>query len=232
MFRRAWIAASFGAVVAISGATVAAAAPVTVGSSDFGGSCLPFGCNEGAATQDYYQIYSAAALGSRTFDTVSFFDDVDFPGSEVLAGTYQISFATTSAAVGSDYATLASDLQNVGGFFTGALGGPLSGGRLTIHGAAYGYNAGAGNLVMRIQVSGQLPVFNGEQANFAYLDADYTGADVSVAFDGAIDSYGGLVTEFSSGAIPEPGTWALMLAGFGGLGGVLRMRRRQAALAA
>ncbi|MBS0362344.1 MAG: PEPxxWA-CTERM sorting domain-containing protein [Proteobacteria bacterium] len=35
----------------------------------------------------------------------------------------------------------------------------------------------------------------------------------------------------SSGAVPEPATWALMLAGFGGLGALLR-RRRAAALVA
>lgn len=33
-------------------------------------------------------------------------------------------------------------------------------------------------------------------------------------------------------AAPEPGTWALMLAGFGGLGAVMRSRRRTAVVAA
>lgn len=35
-----------------------------------------------------------------------------------------------------------------------------------------------------------------------------------------------------SGAIPEPGAWAMMLVGFGGLGAVMRRRRSQAAFAA
>lgn len=36
--------------------------------------------------------------------------------------------------------------------------------------------------------------------------------------------YGGTIT-FTPGAIPEPGTWAMMLMGFGGLGYVMRRRR-------
>ena len=37
-------------------------------------------------------------------------------------------------------------------------------------------------------------------------------------------TYGGTIT-FTPGAIPEPGTWAMMLMGFGGLGYVMRRRR-------
>lgn len=41
---------------------------------------------------------------------------------------------------------------------------------------------------------------------------------------GGLGSYGGNIT-FTPGAIPEPGTWAMMLMGFGGLGYVMRRRR-------
>lgn len=37
---------------------------------------------------------------------------------------------------------------------------------------------------------------------------------------------------YETNAVPEPGTWALMLVGFGGLGAALRARRRQAFSAA
>ena len=43
---------------------------------------------------------------------------------------------------------------------------------------------------------------------------------------------GGSLTTEISGGVPEPATWAMMLAGFGGLGAVLRGRRTRAALAA
>jgi hypothetical protein len=42
----------------------------------------------------------------------------------------------------------------------------------------------------------------------------------------------GSLTSGALGAVPEPATWAMMLVGFGGLGSVLRSRRRQAPLAA
>lgn len=38
--------------------------------------------------------------------------------------------------------------------------------------------------------------------------------------------------DFQYGAVPEPATWGLMLVGFGGMGALLRSRRRMAAVAA
>ncbi len=43
---------------------------------------------------------------------------------------------------------------------------------------------------------------------------------------------GGSLTTGATGAVPEPATWTMMLVGFGGLGSVLRGRRRRAPLAA
>ena len=47
---------------------------------------------------------------------------------------------------------------------------------------------------------------------------------------GAIGSYGGNVA-FQAGSVPEPGTWAMMLLGFGAIGWQLRRRRTSQALA-
>ena len=53
------------------------------------------------------------------------------------------------------------------------------------------------------------------------LQAHNTGADYSVHWD-----------TLQSGAVPEPASWALMILGFGGVGGIIRRRRAETALAA
>lgn len=47
-------------------------------------------------------------------------------------------------------------------------------------------------------------------------------------FDGVITNGDGDFIIKSSGGVPEPAAWALMLVGFGGLGAALRSRRRMA----
>jgi hypothetical protein len=65
--------------------------------------------------------------------------------------------------------------------------------------------------------------------------ADYLGyfrIDQNLALTGAGDAFGDLRPETYSVraiALPEPATWGLMLLGFGGVGSVLRSRRRAAA---
>ena len=45
---------------------------------------------------------------------------------------------------------------------------------------------------------------------------------------GSSGAYAGTIS-FAPGAVPEPATWGLMIVGFGGVGGLLRSRRRQGA---
>jgi hypothetical protein len=44
-------------------------------------------------------------------------------------------------------------------------------------------------------------------------------------------SYAGTATFEPTAAVPEAGTWAIMLFGIGGIGASMRVRRRQAKLA-
>ena len=47
-----------------------------------------------------------------------------------------------------------------------------------------------------------------------------------------LSSSSGVVLYQTGGAVPEPATWGMMIVGFGGIGALLRTRRRQAALPA
>ena len=62
----------------------------------------------------------------------------------------------------------------------------------------------------------------------AYLDTNSGGGYFSRNYGGTVDDDYGLVTGFNvaTGGVPEPATWALMLAGFGGLGAAMRLRRK------
>jgi len=206
--------AAFVAVVATP-----AYADVTVGSTD-SGNCYPFSCNDKGAI-DYYEIYSSTAFsGVTSFDTITFQQWPSYPGF-MLSGNYQISFATTTAALNTDPS---GSLSNVASFFNGSLAPS----QFSIMGSAYTYDPSWGNLVMHVVTTGQ-PL--DPNPGTGYLYADYTGATVSRSYtlsDGTTFSgNGALVTTFSSNA-PEPASWALMLGGFGLVGGAMRARRKTA----
>lgn len=65
---------------------------------------------------------------------------------------------------------------------------------------------------------------NGGAGFLGFAGAGVTGFTVSSAADFAI---GDFYTAGSTGAVPEPATWLLMMLGFGLVGGALRSQRRQ-----
>lgn len=71
----------------------------------------------------------------------------------------------------------------------------------------------------------------GSDVRFSFQDAPVSQYRLTTFTPGAT----GFVTATSSAiaaAVPEPASWAMMLAGFGGLGAMLRQRRRLASVAA
>ena len=208
-------------------AAMPASAQVTVGNLD-GGNCYPFECNDSGTNVgqsfDYFEIYNASAFGPGAvkFDTIGFQGWTPSPGT-VLNGNYNISFSTTTAAVGSAYPV--GLLANTQSFFNGALGGQS--GDFSISGSTYVYNPAAGNLVMEVVVTNQDVVPNG--SGNGYLWADYTGANASRAYllnnVGAFNGVGADVTSFNTTpAVPEPATWAMLILGFFGIGWAARHR--------
>jgi len=215
-------------VLALAAVYASPAAAITIGSND-SGNCYPFNCNDsGSATGqsfDYYAIYRSGAFsGPITFNQINFFDYAPQPGP-VLNGNYTIQFGVTSDPVGT--ASLPS-LSNIGSFFSGHLGGSSTGGIFSIFGSSYTYNPADGNLVMRVVVTDQDLVPNG--GGNGYFQADYQGVDVSryyaIGAGEGVAATGALVTEFTTGAVPEPASWAMMIGGFGLIGGAMRTRSR------
>ncbi len=102
---------------------------------------------------------------------------------------------------------------------------------LSFNGSRLSYDPTLGDLLMDVSITN---VVNDDALYGVFYNADYNGSDTLRAFanrDGAYSgTTGGLVTTFSlAGGVPEPATWALMILGFGAVGGA--MRRRQAVTA-
>jgi hypothetical protein len=79
--------------------------------------------------------------------------------------------------------------------------------------------------------SGQKAIVTG--SDLAMLDAIgwNTAVDVTTNPGYTFDT-GQIFNQFNPAAVPEPASWGMMLIGFGGMGGALRLRRRQAKAAA
>jgi len=221
-FKHATLALAVGAALSMS----ASASALVIGQYD-AGNCYPFMCNDSGSNVGqsfhYQQIYDGALFGGASvFDTITFFSDGG--AGTVLNGTYAISFSSTSSAVGSSYLVAGT---NTAAFYTGNLGGAV-GASFSVTGTQYAFNPANGNLLMDIFVTNQDNVSNG--SGNSYNQADYTGIQTTRAVDAVAGIYsggGGLVTEFNatpSGAVPEPASWALMIIGFGMVGGALRRR--------
>jgi hypothetical protein len=143
---------------------------------------------------------------------------LDYFGEQWRRGTtaldslqFQYSLDATSAANGTwiDFDPLSfASIVNSGS--QGALDGNAAANRTEISNIIDGLSIGAG------QVFG-----------IRWVDADSSGSDDGMAID---DLSMTLTTTAAPGAVPEPASWAMMLGGFGLIGGALR-RRRTLALA-
>lgn len=208
----------------------ASAASVTVGNHSTA-NCLPFSCSPSLAVSTYQQVYSATAFsGPLSFNTISFFHDPQFGSGSMDSASFVISFSTTSKAVDGLEGIGAN---NVGGdsqaFGTYNVSGNIPS-ILSFTGNSFSYNPALGNLLMNVEIVGGANTFGG-----AYFQADGSGDDTRryLAFNGSPEGSTdtiGLRTEFSNvSAIPEPESYAMMIAGLGLLGFAARRRKQKAA---
>ena len=218
------LAACGGAMLA--SAAPAAAANVTVGNFD-AADCSPFNCNDSGTnvgqTMAYQEVYLGTAVGSRTFNQITFYADPNFNTPSVLGGSYNIIFGTTTAPLSS---TAPLTLSNVATFANVTLSSafPVTS-SWTITGTPYTFSPAEGNLVMEVVAKNQDLVPNG--SGNGYFWADTTSGNVGRGYQFTTRSSWeglfttGLVTTFSfasSAPGPVPGTGlaglaALALAG-------------------
>jgi hypothetical protein len=205
----------------------ATAGAVTIGTAG-GGNCYPFGCNDaGAAGDRYQQLYNASAFsGPLSIGSISF--KLNGGSGLLKAGVFELSLSTYSGAMGSLSATdfdgnLGADNALV---FSGALLPQFSGGFLTFDTSSFNYNPLAGNLLLDVKVIG------GASLDYeTFFDSDFSGSGLFQRVSNyevpPSNNNWGLVTSFdASAAVPEPAAWAMMIVGFGLVGGAMRKRTK------
>jgi hypothetical protein len=129
-------------------------------------------------------------------------------------------------------------MQDIGNFRIGTFGVPIAGlnGNYRTDGlgnvgpsTAFVFNGGLSDYVNFSFGPDTLGL--GEESYFMFLDTSSTRYARNALMDVAnadTTSIGRLYSTFGVGGVPEPATWAMMIAGFGFVGGA--MRRRQSAV--
>lgn len=223
-FRLKVRAAAVALGVAAAMAAVAPAHALVVGSANDGSGSIPFSSTTGGYY--YQQVYSAASFASAIdISQLSFYNSIN-PGGTARGGTFQIYLSTTSAAVPTFDTTTGVDYPWFDASFTQVFDGEIPAvaeGQLDFDlSTAFHYDPSAGNLLLTVREL----TFAGGTGDL-YLDLyKNDGVTNSRFYSYPYEWNQGLVTGFNEGVspVPEPGTYALMLAGLGIIGAVARRR--------
>ena len=180
----------------------------------------------GSSGAGYYfqQIYSSANFAAPLkISQLSFFNSRYPATTKPLTDTFTLYLSTTNAAV-SSFDT--DPMKYPDSSFTQVFSGTLSdlvNGRLDINlQTAFDYDPSMGNLVLTVKD------FDLGSGGNLFLDADKNSGSTNMRMSiYGYDFNQGLVTGFNdnlAAAVPEPATWAMMIAGLGLAGTALRRR--------
>ncbi len=215
------------ALATLSAATALAPAhALVIGTADTSNS-IPFGGNTGGYY--YQQVYDGTAFGGAIdISSLTFYTSLS-PSSAARGGTFVVYLSTIAS--NTDIAAFDTNVSQAwldGSFvevFNSALPSLVDNKLVLTLSQNFAYDPGAGDLLLTVREFG---LANGA----TYFDVT-TGASVT---NSRFSAYPynwnqGLVTGFNetTGAVPEPATWAMMIAGFGIVG--LAMRRRRTTIA-
>jgi len=219
----------------LSSATLISApamATLVVGSGATGANGFPFGfasTSYGASTR-YQQVYDDSNFsGPLSITGVTFYSQSP-PDSTLNSGIFTVSLSTTSAAVDNLSPTFAN---NVGAdnvlLFTGTLPALISGAFTLNFTSAFDYDPSLGNLLLDVGYDGKIGFTS---ASLEAYNGDANGIFSRMHNFGTGFAGYGLKTGFETGPapVPEPATWAMMIGGFGLVGGAMRYRRGKQAV--
>jgi hypothetical protein len=196
---------ALGAAFAFAAASPASAAPIF--SDWFDGYAPSLGWNGSGA----WSTNSVDLVQSGTFSLTcagGAGNCVDLSGSApgVISKTINLAAGTYTFAF--DY---------TGNQLNGDGGGPYT---------EAGFTASAGSLVQNLSgLSNSSSLFQTFSQKFTHAGGDLT---INFAQNGGNTYRGSILDNVSIAAVPEPSTWALMILGFGAIGGMLRRRARPA----
>ena len=183
---------------------------------------IPFGGNGGGYY--YQQVYGAASFGGAiSIDSISFYNSLA-PGGAPRTGSFALYLSTTSLGVADFSSTDGIEYPWIDAGFTLVFEGDapaIADGKLLFDlTTAFNYDPLQGNLVLTVRE------FSLSGGNGLQLDVDQSGVTNSRFSNFKPRWNQGLVTGFNEGtaAVPEPASWALMIAGFGLVGGAMRRR--------